>query len=276
MNPILSLSCLLLAIAPPPTAPAPTQAAPADAVPLPACLIPTPRADEGGKARQQEVLRRVREAKSPVPVIFVGDSITQGWEEAGATSWKEHFDPSGALNLGVGGDRTEHVLWRLEQAPLTELHPQVVVLMIGTNNASTGRDSGSLIARGVHAVVDRLVAQCPEAEVLVLDIPPRGQVINPLRGLVLQVNQALAAGPWPERVTFLRVADEFVRGDGTIDEAIMPDFLHLSPEGYRRWAAAIAPAVRERLAITEPRPMEPAAPEAAPSPPATDAPPAGR
>jgi lysophospholipase L1-like esterase len=265
-----------LLLASPQVARPPDPPAPAEEVILPACMKPAPRTDEAGEARQRQVLDRVRDAKASVPVVFIGDSITQGWEGAGAASWREHFEPFGTLNLGVGGDRTEHVLWRLEQAPLADLHPQVVVLMIGTNNASTGRDSGTLIARGVHAIVDKVVAQCPATEVLVLDIPPRGQVINPLRGLVLQVNQALAAGPWPDRVTFLRVADGFVRGDGTIDEAIMPDFLHLSAEGYRQWAAAIAPAVRERLVLTEPRPMEPVQPEAAPNPPATAPPPAGR
>lgn len=265
---------LALMLAPPPATPPADPPVAAEEVILPACMRPAPRTDEFGVSRQGEVLDRVRNAKGPVPVVFVGDSITQGWEDAGAEAWRDRFGAMGAINLGVGGDRTEHVLWRLEQAPLTALQPQVVVLMIGTNNASTGRDSGPLIARAVHAVVDRLVAQCPQAHVLVLDIPPRGQVINPLRGLVLQVNQALAAGPWPDRVTFLRVADGFVRGDGTIDEAIMPDYLHLSPRGYAQWAEAVAPAVRDRLTAVEPIPLEPRDPAGPPA--ATPVPPAGR
>ena len=270
MNTLPLLLALLLAPSQVPATPPTSETE----VVLPPCMIPGPRRDESGAARQQQVLDRVRQAKAPVPVVFIGDSITQGWEEAGGPVWREAFEPLGAVNLGVGGDRTEHVLWRLQQAPLTPLQPRVVVLMIGTNNASTGRDSGPLIARAVHAVVDQVVAQCPDAQVLVLDIPPRGQVMNPLRGLVLQVNQALAAGPWPDRVGFLRVADGFVRGDGTIDAAVMPDFLHFSERGYRQWAEGIAPAVRERLAATEPRPIEPADP--ASPPPATPAPPAGR
>lgn len=271
MTPSALLAALLLATPGSPPAP---QTLVTDEVVLPPCMVPASRTDEGGCARQEEVLRRVREAKEPVPVVFLGDSITQGWEDAGDTAWREMIDPLGAVNLGVGGDRTEHVLWRLHEAPLTGLHPQVVVLMIGTNNAGTGRDSGAIIARAIRAVVDLVVTQCPHAQVLVLDIPPRGQVINPLRGLVLQVNQALAAGPWPERVTFLRVADVFVRGDGTIDEAIMPDFLHLSDRGYRQWAQGIVPALRERLALTEPQPMAPQEP--ASTAPATPPPPAGR
>lgn len=270
--PILFMTLAQATPAPAPTPPpvqAPVPAAPVanDAVVLPACMVPVPRPDGAG-GRQDEVLRRVREAKAPVRVVFLGDSITQGWEDAGAAAWERDFAPLGALQIGVGGDRTEHVLWRLEKAPLTTLDPRVIVLMIGTNNASTGRDSGELIVRAVRAVVDTLLAQCPRARVIVLDLPPRGQRMNPLRGLVLQVNQALSQVPWNDRVSFLRVGDEFVRGDGSLDEAALPDFLHFSPAGYERWARSIRPAVSSALAGHAPHPTHPsmAAPPPAPVP----------
>ena len=250
----------------PPAAPAAPAKAPESDVP--ACLTPTPRGDDGGKARQDEVLRRVREAKAPVNVVFVGDSITQGWEDAGAEAWKRHFEPLGALQIGVGGDRTEHVLWRLQQAPLTPLDPKVIVLMIGTNNASTGRDSGELIIRGIGAIVDLLHAQCPGARVLVLDIPPRGLPINPLRGVVLQVNQALSQNRWGDHAQFVRVGDRFVLPDGRIDQAAMPDHLHFSPAGYDAWAAGIAPAVTSAMPKSRPAAQEPSAPPVPPAPPA--------
>jgi beta-glucosidase len=238
---------------------------------LPPSMKPVPRR-EGAGGRQDEALRRVREAKAPVRVVFLGDSITQGWEDAGAQAWARDYEPLGALQIGVGGDRTEHVLWRLAQAPLTPLDPEVVVLMIGTNNASTGRDSGELIVRAIRAIVDELLRQCPRAQVIVLDIPPRGQRVNPLRGLVLQVNQALSQVDWPARARFMRVADEFVRGDGSLDEQALPDFLHFSPQGYERWSRSIRPAVISALVPRPPHPSHPAV-EAPPSaPPAAAAP----
>ena len=92
--------------------------------------------------------------------------------------------------------------------------------------------------------------------------------MNPLRGLVLQVNQALSQVPWNERVSFLRVGDEFVRGDGSLDEAAMPDFLHFSPSGYERWARSIRPAVSSALQGHAPHPTHPAlaSPPPAPAP----------
>jgi beta-glucosidase len=242
----------------------------------PACLKPVPRPDGAG-GRQNEALRRVREATGPVRVVFVGDSITQGWEDAGRQAWARDFEPMDALQIGVGGDRTEHVLWRLAQAPLTPLDPEVVVLMIGTNNAGTGRDSGELIVRAIRAVVDELLRQCPRATVIVLDIPPRGQRVNPLRGLVLQVNQALSQVDWPARARFIRVGDEFVRGDGSLDEQALPDFLHFSPQGYERWSRSIRPVVSAALAAApRSRPADAGPSRAVPHPshPSVAAPPA--
>ncbi|MFM7809149.1 MAG: GDSL-type esterase/lipase family protein [Planctomycetota bacterium] len=237
----------------------------------PACLTPVSR-DAGAKARQDEVLRRVREATPETArVVFIGDSITEGWENAGLEAWKRDFAPLGALEIGVGGDRTEHLLWRLQQAPLKPLDPKVIVLMIGTNNASTGRDTGELITRGVRAVAEELHAQCPAAKVLVLDIPPRGAQMNPLRGIVLQVNQALSQVAWPEGVRFVRVADQFARGDGGIDPAVMPDFLHFSPKGYDLWARAILPAVTSAMPAPPPPPA-PAAPQEPAAAPASEPP----
>ena len=266
-NAAILLSLTLASMAAAQTQPAAPNAKPAPAAKapesdVPACLTPTPRGDDGGKARQDEVLRRVREAKAPVNVVFVGDSITEAWDGAGGAAWRRHFEPLGAMQIGVGGDRTEHVLWRLQQAPLTPLDPKVIVLMIGTNNAGTGRDSGELIIRGIVGIVDLLHTQCPNAQVLVLDIPPRGLPINPLRGVVLQVNQALSQRAWGDHARFVRVADRFVLPDGRIDQAAMPDHLHFSPAGYDAWAEGIAPAVTSAM----PK-KEPSVPPAPPAPP---------
>lgn len=290
---LLAHASLVRAQSPPQPAPTPPakapEAKPATNAPsagadtglpaLPACLHPMPRTDEWAKARQDEVLRRVREAKVPVDVVFIGDSITQGWEEAGKDIWQRDYAPLGALQLGVGGDRTEHVLWRLGMAPLTPLDPKVIVLMIGTNNASTGRDSGELIIRAVREVALELHRQCPRARVLVLDIPPRGPQTNPLRGMVLQVNQALSQVDWPEGVSFVRVADGFTQPDGRIDPGLMPDFLHFSRAGYDQWSDGIRPAVTSALRAAK-RAQGPAAaapPATVPAPPpvqASEAPPA--
>jgi len=209
--------------------------------PKPASIAPVPRSD-WSKERQTEVMRRVTEAKQPVPVVFIGDSITQGWEGEGAEVWQERIAPLGAVNLGVSGDRTQHVLWRLQQAPLTALEPRVVVIMIGTNN-SGGETPPLEIVQGVRAVVSTVLEQCPRTTVLLLDIFPRGEHFNEQRGRLAQINQTLsrtdAFGTNGARVKWLPIGADFLELDGTISKAVMPDQLHLSAEGYARWERAI-------------------------------------
>jgi len=214
-------------------------------------LTPVPRDQEGILPRQQLVLERARTAP-PAAVVFVGDSITQGWEDAGAATWKRAFEPLGALQIGVGGDRTEHVLWRLQQAPITRLAPKVVVLLIGTNNLGHGSSNADETLAGVKAIVDVLVAQCDGATVHVLEIFPRGERINPMRGDIAQINQALRAYVNEEnskqkqgrpRRAIHAIGDLFVDARGEISASVMPDALHLSKDGYRIWGEALLPLV---------------------------------
>jgi len=226
-------------------------AAPAPAAAPPSALVPAARDDQGGKEREQELLRRAREGE-PVKVVFVGDSITQGWESTGRAQWQQHFASLGAMNLGNSGDRTEHVLWRLQQAPLTRLHPAHIVLLIGTNNLGHGRSTAADTLAGVEAIVKLLREQCPDAVLHVLEIFPRGEAINPMRGDICQVNQGLrafvraanAAASGEPRLRIHAIGDVFVDADGRIDKAIMPDFLHLTPQGYAMWGEALLPLLK--------------------------------
>ena len=224
------------------------------APPPPVSLVPAPRTGQGAVAREAELLRRAREA-DPCDVLFVGDSITQAWEGPGAKTWKARIAPLNALNLGNSGDRTEHVLWRLQKAPLTRLGAKHVVLLIGTNNLGHGTSNAAETLAGVTKVAETLAEQCPDATIHILEIFPRGERINPMRGDICQINQALRAMVAKEqsaakkagraaRFTIQPLGDSFMRPDGTISKTMMPDFLHLTPDAYEMWADAIVPVVK--------------------------------
>lgn len=181
--------------------------------------------------------------KGGVDVVFLGDSITAGWNNAGKAVWAGTYAPLKAANFGIGGDRTEHVLWRLQNGNLDGLSPKALVLMIGTNN--TGRDSAPQIAEGVTAVVNEIRARTPETKIMLLGIFPRGEKPDmPVRAKIAQVNEVLAKLDDGQKVFFLDIGSKFTQPDGTLTKAIMPDFLHLSPAGYQIWADAI----QEKLA----------------------------
>jgi len=237
----LSLALSLALISSAPALPASAQEPGANPA-----VLPVPRSDEGILPRQAEVLRRARETAA-APVVFLGDSITQGWEDAGRETWERDLAPLGALNLGVSGDRTEHVLWRLREAPITHLSPRVIVLLIGTNNLGHQAATAEQTLVGMQAILDVLRGQAPQATILLLEIFPRGERFNPMRGDIAQINQVLRTHPG-EHVRTLPLGDRWVRADGTLPAEIMPDFLHLSPLGYRQWSEGLLPALREELA----------------------------
>lgn len=242
MNPLLACAPLALVTALFPFLPQDSK--PAQEPPNPA-LIPVTRTEDWVLERQAEVLKRAKTTKKAA-VIFVGDSITQGWEGDGAAVWQKHFGALDALNLGVSGDRTEHVLWRLQQAPITHLDPKVIVLLIGTNNLGHGSSNAEQTLAGVQAVIAKLHEQAPKAVLLVNEIFPRGERLNPMRGDIAQVNQVLRAHA-DAKTRVLGFCDQWVRADGTISAETMPDFLHLSPPAYEQWAAALDPELKAAL-----------------------------
>jgi lysophospholipase L1-like esterase len=182
------------------------------------------------------------------PLLFIGDSITEGWEHAGRTHWEAEFAPRGAVDFGIGGDMTQNLLWRLANGAAGTLDPKAVVLLIGINNTGFTGESSADIAQGVIAVVDTLQSRFPDADILLQAVFPHGeQADHPQRARVKEINQGIQHLGQREKVTYMDLGPVFLEPDGSLSTEVMPDFLHLSGEGYRRWAEAIRPWVDERV-----------------------------
>lgn len=198
-----------------------------------------PRTDQGWQDRQKQLNQRAAEAGEKAKVIFIGDSITQGWEGAGKEVWARYYTGRNAVNLGIGGDRTQHVLWRLDNGNLTGLKPKAAVVMIGTNNSNGEDNTVEQIADGVSAIVRRLREKLPETKVVLVGIFPRGENPNPQRGKVLQVNQIIEKLADGQNVYWVDFGHRYVTAEGLIPRDLMPDYLHLTPAAYTIWAEAI-------------------------------------
>jgi lysophospholipase L1-like esterase len=178
-------------------------------------------------------------AKGEGDVIFVGDSITQGWEGAGKKVWADNFATFKPVNLGIGGDQTGHVLWRITDGKeLEPLKPKLAVIMIGTNN--TNAHTTEQIAGGIKAIVEELRKQRPEMKILLLGVFPRSaRAADAIRDKVIRINEIIAKLDDGKNVFYKDIGAKFLEKDGALDKKIMPDALHLSEEGYEIWAAAI-------------------------------------
>jgi lysophospholipase L1-like esterase len=212
----------------------------------------------GTEARHESF--NVISKKGEAQLVFLGDSITHGWEKGGKEVWDKYWAPLNAANFGIGGDRTEHVLWRLEHGNFDGLKPKEIVIMIGTNNTGhQGRPQKELngatyqctaqqTADGVKAIITKLQAKCPEAKILLLAIFPRGATPeDKFRKQNEETNAIIKGFADNKKVYFMDINAKFLGTDGTLSKEIMPDLLHPNAKGYEIWAEAIEPKVKELL-----------------------------
>jgi lysophospholipase L1-like esterase len=203
---------------------------------------PVPRQGNWMNAHEK-FLDRARQGN--IDLLFLGDSITTGWAGGGKDIWQRSYAPSNAANFGIGGDRTQHVLWRIENGEVDGIKPKVAVLMIGTNNS--GSNTADEIADGVKLIVRRLREKLPDTKILLLGVFPRGEKPNPTRDKLAEVNEKIASLNDGKMITYLDIGKQFLNDDGTLSKEIMPDFLHLTPKGYQIWADAMEPTLWKLL-----------------------------
>ena len=213
----------------------------------PADRVPPP--EEWKVERHNAMKARLLEGNADL--LFVGDSITQGWENGGKEVWDYYYAGRNAVNLGTSGDRTYHVLWRLDDLDFSKVSPKLAVIMIGTNNRAM--HTAGQIAEGVTAIVDSLRQKLPEMELLLLGVFPREVAPDAeYRVKMDEANDILAKLDEREKVTFLDIGEEFLNDDGILPEEIMPDALHPNTKGYWIWARAIEPAVSRLMGEMSP------------------------
>lgn len=208
-------------------------------------VMPTPRAEVDWWMGRYYANVRQAEA-GDVDLLFIGDSITHAWERGGLETWNKYYGHRKPANFGFGGDRTQHVLWRLINGHIDRMSPKVAVIMIGTNNASS--DTPNEIALGIRAICNTLRALLPQTKILVLGIFPRGtSPDNWLRGTTAVVNTQIAALADGEWIHYLDIGSAFLEADGTLPASVMPDQLHPNERGYQIWAEAMEPTLAKLL-----------------------------
>src|SRR5262245_12067408 len=193
--------------------------------------------------RHEGFLQDIKNKDGKIDVVFLGDSITDAWRSTGAKVWEKEFGKFNPINLGIGGDRTQHVLWRVQNAELQGYKPKAFVIMIGTNNM--GSNTPEEIAGGNKAILDEIKKQHPDAKVLLLGIFPRSpKPTDAVRDKIKKTNELLSkfAGG---NVQYKDIGKGFLAEGDVLTKEIMPDFLHLTPKGYQIWADSIKGELEE-------------------------------
>lgn len=184
----------------------------------------------------------------PIDVVFIGDSITEGWEKSGAPVWEKFYAKRNAIALGFGGDRTENVLWRLQHGEVDGINPKVVVMMLGTNNTGHRHEAPELIAKGLKRDLDELRKRLPNSKILLLAIFPRdAKPDGEARINNEKVNVLITSFADNQHIFFRNINKVFLDEQGILSKDIMPDLLHPNEKGYTLWADAMEPVLQQLL-----------------------------
>lgn len=197
------------------------------------------------RSRTLEKRNEIVSGPKEYDVVFVGDSITHRWERKGGEGVRHFAELKKRyriLNLGYGGDRTQHVLWRMKNGELEGYKAKLFMLMIGTNNNG---DKPKDIAEGIRRIVATIKEKHPESKIMLLPIFPRGADANDVkRRRNESVNAIIRAFADGEKVIWVDFNDKLVDEKGDTRK-FMDDRLHTNHDGYGVWREAVVPYFRD-------------------------------
>jgi arylsulfatase A-like enzyme/lysophospholipase L1-like esterase len=201
--------------------------------------VPTHRFNQvGWKPRHEQKVKLAKQGGHEL--VFIGDSITQGWEDAGKEVWDKYYAHRKPLNLGFSGDCTEHVLWRLMNGEMENVDPKLFVLLIGTNNSGQRQDPPEQTADGIKLILELLQDRKPDAKILLLSLFPGEEKPDAeLRQRNDLINQRIRTFADGDKIHWLDLSADFLAPDGTLPRELMPDFIHPAAPGYEIWAKAM-------------------------------------
>jgi beta-glucosidase len=212
----------------------------------PTAVIPAPQTMSWWTTRHEHTLARIRQGD--VDLLMIGDSITQRWADEGRQVWNAYYGHRRAVNLGFSGDRTEHVLWRLNHGEIDGIDPTLAVVMIGTNNTGARHDPPKDTAAGIQAILSTLRTRLPDTKILLLGVFPRGaSTDDPLRQVTVAINALIRTYADNQQIFFLDLSPLFLDNQGRLSQHLMPDYLHPNKLGYQVWADGMEDMLKRLL-----------------------------
>ncbi len=231
--------------------------------------VPAPKMRDGQTnswwlGTHQKLIQKMA-ARPEVRILFVGDSITDSFDaetmksggrecRGGKAVWDEYYAPRGAFNLGIAGDTTQAVLWRLQHGGLDGIRPEVVILTIGHNN----HDPAEEIAAGMLALLKEIRTRQPQATLLFIPHFPTTKTYWVNSRQIKAYRIAVERVQDDEQIIPLDLNEAFLNEEGVLkDPALIPDDVHPAEPGFRVWAEAMEPVLETLLADGAPSATQP-------------------
>ncbi len=226
---------------------------------------PAPRADRNSMLAHSDLVEKAKQGR--IDVYFEGDSITRRWGTSDEqykhflSNWQQNFFGWNAANFGWGGDKTQNILWRLNNGELDNVNPKIIVILAGTNNVGNNSPADSAnprndlrvgdTTRGIKAILDVCTRKAPSATIVLMGIFPRNDnmlvmpIINEINRRIAKFADGRKRG---KRIRYLNINAKLADNDDRLLEGMVnKDGLHLDLKGYQVWADALKPVFTEVL-----------------------------
>ncbi|MFT7035783.1 MAG: lysophospholipase L1-like esterase [Cyclobacteriaceae bacterium] len=215
-------------------------------------IIPAHHLDrKGWKGRHEQILEKVK-ASDP-KLIMIGNSITHNLDKPERKIfWDQCLNELGAVNMGISGDRTENVIWRLQNGILEGINPKVATLLIGTNNTDGNNylevSTPNELSQGIWKICEILREKLPETEIVLLGILPYGNKPNNRDEINKACNKIISGFPEQDhKIHYYDLGELFLTEEGKVDRNLMPDYLHPNIEGEKLIFEVMSPIVSNLL-----------------------------
>ncbi len=215
-------------------------------------VIPAHHLDKKGwKARHEHILEKVK--ISDPQLIMIGNSITHSLDEPDRKIfWDQYLNDLDAVNMGISGDRTENVIWRLQNGAIDSINPKVATLLIGTNNTDGNHyleiSTPDELAEGIWKICEIIREKLPDTEIVLLGILPYGYKPNHRDEINKATNTLISR--FPEKDSLIHYYDLgylFLNEQGKVRRELMPDWLHPTVEGDSLVFEVLAPIISKLM-----------------------------
>ena len=204
-------------------------------------VVPVARTTRAGwMERHDLILNRIK--KNQVDLLFIGNSITQRWELQGKKAWETYFAPLHAVNAGIDGDCTQHLIWRLDNGLMEGISPKLIILLIGSNHVNDY--TAGEIVDGIKAITCRIRNKLPKTKVLILGVLPRGTASPAGAYRLAKASESASKIADNQKIYYLDVSEKFFDTNGDVSSELMTaDRVHLSEAGYNLLAETLKPTI---------------------------------
>lgn len=209
--------------------------------------LATKKEEDWWVKRHQTILNRLDPASE---LILIGNSIfhTLDSEDRQAV-WEKHLNGYKTINMGISADRTENVIWRLQNGTLEHINPKVAVILIGTNNTDGNHfleiSTAPELANGIKKICTILQKKLPNTKILLMGILPYGSAPNHRNNIIKATNAIISTYPEKQpNVHYIDISNVYYNQEGMVNQALMPDYLHPNAEGHMLMFDALADNIK--------------------------------